>query len=367
MLSILFITTHRCNLRCAYCYEPISNEWPDMTIEDAFSAFKWIANLAEIRKDYEILFMWFGGEPFSVGIPKMGVFLQIQQKVFGHSAIKIRNVVQTNMTIWDDDIVPMLKRYFNNSISVSLDFNPRLRVYPNGKPTQGDVLENVSKLKEAGVSIGFIGTLTSADIGHEKEAYAFYKALNCPFRLNRGHGTVRAEKNAVAFMSVGEFDEFIINMFQILVDDAPPRALFLNYYDAINSLRNKVSSDCRLLPENGINFAIEPCGIISDWCRFGGKLASYREPNSFFNFNVQGWCDECPSACADCSYYNIVCKGACEYEKGKSCEESNCGFRTERTRRQLDFVRRYLDSLGVRHCLTPGTTDSLSQKESLSL
>ena len=352
MLSILFVTTHRCNLRCKYCYEAVLHGGADMTVEDARSAFAWTGRLAELRKDDEILFMWFGGEPFVVGMQRIGEMLKIQNEVFSCSAIKVRNVVQTNLALWDDGLIPIIKNYFDNSISISLDFNPRLRLFPDGKPSKSIVLENVAKLKAAGVRIGLIGTLTRADIGHEREIYAFYKDMNCPFRLNRAHASRDAAQTDVDFMSVAEFDEFVIGIFKILVSDNPPRAPFINYYDVVHALRNGVRQGCRLSPEEGINFTIEPGGVISDWCRFGGVLGTYRNLESCAEFYVKGWCTEQPESCSACNYYNIFCNGACEYEKDKSCEESSCGFRTERTRRQFDFVRRHLDSFGIRHCLS---------------
>ena len=354
MLSILLVTTHRCNLRCKYCYEAVSHGGADMTVEDARSAFIWTGRLAELRKDGEILFMWFGGEPFAVGMRRIGELLQIQHEIFAHSTIKVRNVVQTNLAQWDDELIPIIKRHFDNSISVSLDFNPQFRLFPNGKPSKSIVLENVAKLKVAGVRVGLIGTLTRADIGREREIYAFYKTMNCPFRLNRAHRPENVATTGLEFMSVGEFDEFVIALFKMLVSEAPPRAPFINYYDIVHALRNGVHMGCRLAPEEGINFTIEPDGVISDWCRFGGALGSYRNLETCTDFCVKGWCREQPRSCSACNYYNVLCNGACEYEKDRSCEESNCGFRTERTRRQLDFVRHHLDSYGIRHCLSAG-------------
>lgn len=352
MLSILFVTTHRCNLRCKYCYEAVSHGGADMTVEDARSAFAWTERLAELRKDDEILFMWFGGEPFVVGMRRIGELLQTQHEFFARSAVKVRNVVQTNLTQWDDELIPIIKKHFDNSISVSLDFNPQMRLFPNGKPSQNTVLGNVAKLKAEGIRVGLIGTLTKADIGREREIYAFYKKLNCPFRLNRAHASGNVQMPDVDFMSVAEFDELVIDMFKIVVSDNPPRAPFINYYDAVHALRNGMRQGCRLAPEEGINFTVEPGGVISDWCRFGGLLGSYRNLESCTDFCIKGWCGKQPESCSSCNYYNVICNGACEYEKDKSCEESSCGFRTERTRRQFDFVRRHLDSFGIRHCLS---------------
>lgn len=328
-----------------------------MTAEDARSAFAWTARLAEVRKDSEILFMWFGGEPFVVGMRRIGELLKIQSEVFDRSAIKVRNVVQTNMTLWDDKLIPMLKRYFDNSISVSVDFNPGMRVFGNGNPSNDLVMGNIAKLKSSGIRVGLIGTMTRADVGRECDIYAFYKRLNCPFRLNRAHGTTNVGLNNSVFMSADEFDEFIIKVFKLLVADKPPRGLFLNYYDAVRTLKNGFCRGCRLSPEDGINFAIEPEGVISDWCRFGGTIGNYHKQDSFADFSVGGWSHKQPEGCLACRYRNVICNGACEYEKDKSCEESSCGFRTERTRRQLDFVRKHLDSLGVRHCLSPESAE----------
>ena len=353
MLSVLFITTHRCNLRCMYCYESESHCGDCMTVEDAKSAFVWTKKLAELRKDDEILFMWFGGEPLVVGVQRIGEMLQIQHDVFGCAAIKVRNVMQTNMTLWDDGIIPVIKRYFDNSISVSLDFNPKHRVFEDGKQSKSLVMENIAKLKAAGVRVGLVGTLTRSDIGLGREIYSFYKKMNCPFRLNRAHAPKSAEASDIEFMSVREFDDVIIDIFRVIVSEKPPRAHFINYYDAVNALRDCVRQGCRLAPEDGINFAIEPNGVISDWCRFGEKFGSYRSLESCSDFCVRGWCGEQPESCSGCNYYKVICNGACEYEKDKSCEESDCGFRTERTRRQLDFVRKHLDSLSIRHCLSP--------------
>ena len=51
MLSILLVTTHRCNLRCKYCYEAVSHGGADMTVEDARSAFRWNATNRRAAKN----------------------------------------------------------------------------------------------------------------------------------------------------------------------------------------------------------------------------------------------------------------------------------------------------------------------------
>ena len=353
MLSVLFVITHRCNLRCVYCYEGDAHNEEVISADDARRAFLWVANLASHRNDKEILFTWFGGEPLVLGAKQFLELLVIQDEVFRHSFIHIRNLVQTNLTIWFDAFIPILKEYFNNSVSVSLDYNPNTRLFPNGNQSRKIVLDNVEKLKTASVKVGFVGTLTRSDLGNEAEIYQFYKKLGCPFKLNRAHCIDMTSAEIGNYLTVEEFDEMLVKLYDIFTNDRLPRALFMNYYDAVNALRSGMPRSCRLSPRQGINFALEPRGVIAKWCRFGGRIGSYYDSESYIAFANREWnAMNYPTSCLKCEYLNVVCLGACDYEATKSCEESNCGFRTESTRRQYDYVRQYLDACHVPHKLS---------------
>ncbi|MEA5571329.1 radical SAM/SPASM domain-containing protein [Calothrix sp. UHCC 0171] len=177
-------TSKHCNLRCRYCYEyaELGNK-NAIALAQIEKMFTNIANYYQnLEFPIEIEFVWHGGEPL---LQKPDFYWQVfdlQKKIFNYENIRIRNGVQTNLTLLDSQRLKLLKSGFDG-VGVSLDLFGGLRVYQTGIESQNKVLENIDKLTDANIDFGCISVLTKQNLDFIPEIYSFYREMNLSARI----------------------------------------------------------------------------------------------------------------------------------------------------------------------------------------
>jgi uncharacterized protein len=177
-------TSKKCNLRCQYCYEFGDLHKPDaMSLEQVEAMYKNIAKYyQDIQIPVSIGFIWHGGEPLLISTDFYWKALDLQTKIFDHKDFKIRNSVQTNLTVLDNERLKLLLEGFE-TVGVSIDVFGDLRTYENGHDSQSRVLENMDKLQDHKIPFGCITVLNKSNINNIKQIYKFYRELNLKARL----------------------------------------------------------------------------------------------------------------------------------------------------------------------------------------
>jgi uncharacterized protein len=167
-----------CNLRCRYCYEyeELGNKQrmaPEQLERLFANVASWHRGLAEPT---QVEFVWHGGEPL-LQPPEyyFGAF-DAQRRLFGDQAFALRNVVQTNLTVLDDERVRLLRDGFDG-VGVSIDLFGGLRVNAAGEDSVPKVLANLDRLRKENVDFGCITVLTSKNLSAIPKIIAFYDAL----------------------------------------------------------------------------------------------------------------------------------------------------------------------------------------------
>jgi len=171
-----------CNLRCTYCYEyPELGDKTTMSHEQLDRMYTHIADYyASLDEPTTVKFIWHGGEPLLLDPEVYWTTFARQREIFG--PIRVENVVQTNLTMLDDERLRLLKEGFNG-VGVSLDLFGGLRVNLAGKDSQDRVLANLDRLRKADVRFGGITVLSRKNAGHIKSIFRFYERLGASFRL----------------------------------------------------------------------------------------------------------------------------------------------------------------------------------------
>lgn len=176
-----------CNLRCQYCYE-----FAELAKRDAMTLEQLRTMYANIREHYserdrqdgeqtEVRFIWHGGEPLLQSPAFYRATFADQRTIFG-DAHPVGNVVQTNLTVLDDERIELLKNGFDK-VGVSIDLFGDLRVDAGGKSSQKKVLNNLDRLRKAGVDFGAITVLTRANLPHLRKIWNFYQRSGIQFRI----------------------------------------------------------------------------------------------------------------------------------------------------------------------------------------
>ena len=174
-----------CNLRCKYCYE-----MPELANRDAMSLDQLDRMYLHIAEHYgaleeptRLVMVWHGGEPLLQQPDFYWRTFERQQKIFqGFSRLRVENVVQTNLTVLDEERLRLLRDGFS-AVGVSIDLFGGLRVNLAGRDAEERVLQNMDRLNEAGIPYGGITVLTRLNRPHVKRIYRFYESMSLPFRL----------------------------------------------------------------------------------------------------------------------------------------------------------------------------------------
>ena len=146
-LSGTFELTTRCNFDCKMCYVH------DNSRPDALTAQEWLQMADEARNRGMLLVLLTGGEPLIrkdfkeiyAGMKQMGLLMQIN----------------TNAALMDDDMIDFLSKDPPLRINVTLyggsdDTYRRLC----GRPAFGKVVENLRKMKDAGLQVRVNASIT---------------------------------------------------------------------------------------------------------------------------------------------------------------------------------------------------------------
>lgn len=183
--------THRCNLRCKYCYLEDSAEQGEMspsTIETLVEGFNEASDLKQIH------FIWHGGEPFLMDLEFYEDVVRIQKK---YPNMQFSNSVQTNSTLISDRILDFCEEN-NFHIGTSLDgpeaIHNLTRVYPNGRGSFEEVWRGIKMTRERNQDLrnrgikkylggGPIVVLSRKNIDHLDEIYDFLKGNKISFKI----------------------------------------------------------------------------------------------------------------------------------------------------------------------------------------
>lgn len=150
MSHLMINITDSCNMRCKYCiyggHYPNEREHGCDFIDEDF-AIRIIDRFIELSKSKNLIFNFYGGEPFLC-------YSAIQNAVahINANTENSRIYITTNGTLINDNVCRWFSDNANVHLYVSIAGNPsthdELRVFANGNPTFNIIYNNLKKLKE---------------------------------------------------------------------------------------------------------------------------------------------------------------------------------------------------------------------------
>jgi uncharacterized protein len=164
-----------CNLRCRYCYEYPNLSNPEtMSLEQLERMYSHIASwYKRLKREATVEFVWHGGEPLLMSPNFYWRTFEAQKDIFGEHSSKVRNVVQTNLTILDNERIRLLRDGFDDR-GVSVDLFGGLRVNVAGADSVKKVLRNMDRLRAENVRFGCITVLSRANLDSVAKMVRFY-------------------------------------------------------------------------------------------------------------------------------------------------------------------------------------------------
>lgn len=190
----LIMCTNECNMRCKYCFEESIHRNMHLPITEIRNEFDFFINnylgtfaeqLIEINKKQgkkKTNICFHGGEPLLIG---KELFEKACSLLREYPNIEI--TIQTNATLLDEDYIELLRKY-DVHVGISIDgyeeLNDLNRVMMNGKGSFSVIENNIKLMKEKGVIVGALATVTSETVKHPEEFYNFFKKYNLDFSFN---------------------------------------------------------------------------------------------------------------------------------------------------------------------------------------
>lgn len=121
MQSFTIMFTTNCNMDCTYCYEGRNKASINISDDILQQTLLFIQRYMESYQDEELLVYFHGGEPL-LQYDKVMYAVKVLRKKFGE---RVLFGITTNGTIMNDNILRVLTKEFNFSLTVSLDGEER--------------------------------------------------------------------------------------------------------------------------------------------------------------------------------------------------------------------------------------------------
>lgn len=169
-----------CNLDCGYCFylekEQFYPPREKFRMDDAVLR-AYVRRYIEGQTSPEVEFTWQGGEPTLLGLDFFRRAVALQREHAGGKVV--RNSLQTNATLLDEEWAAFLaaERF---TVGISID-GPRAihdaqRPDKQGRSSFDDAMRGLRLLRDAGVDINVLVTVTRASSAHGLEIYRFLRA-----------------------------------------------------------------------------------------------------------------------------------------------------------------------------------------------
>lgn len=219
-INILLMPTDMCNMRCVYCYN--KNHGGSKSHIMSFDMLKKIYDIT-FDSYSEVSFIWHGGEPLCTGLPYMQRAIALQKR---YKEVKIRNSIQTNLTLMTEEYACFLK---DNNISIGSSFdglqNDRLR--GNTKL----FLKNRDMLLGKDIKIGVISVVSGANVNSLIENYKWFCSMGMNYTLNLYINTSASAENPLK-LNPDIAAEKIIELYKYWLHDSDCR-IRINFFERI--------------------------------------------------------------------------------------------------------------------------------------
>ncbi len=373
-----------CNLNCEYCFYLekqalfASGEKYRMT-DEVLSAL--ISNYIESQPAPVVEFVWQGGEPTLLGIDFYKRAIELQRP-FAHKKT-IKNSLQTNGTLLDDEWCSFLKRY-GFMVGISLDgpkaVHDRYRRDRDGNGTFDRAMRGLKLLQRHGVDYNVMVSVARDTASRPLDVYRFLRDEGVEFiqfapvvermpdargrrlglRLAGPASLEDEQQTGVTGWTVvpGEYGDFLIAVYEEWVRNDVGRVFVMNFEWALNAWLGNPSPVCVHAERCGRSVVVEHNGDVyaCDHCvypeyRLGNvateKLTDMAVKSVKSGFGVQKesrlprWCRECGVLAA--------CRGGCPKHRFARTyyDEPGLHYLCEGYKKFFLHIRKYLRALAT--------------------
>lgn len=224
-MEVIVKTTGRCNGTCVYCASSCpSTGAGGLRAEELERFFGFFAPWFGMNGAKHLRFTWHGGEPLLMGKAFFREVLRAQERVFGADRAKVRNSLQSNLTLLDESWLPVLRDLLDGeSVGTSFDLVDGIRGLRSGEALPAKWIPAAELLRDSGIRMGVVYVVHRRSLGRARDLYHFFKNLNGGTRvrynplLGEGMGADDACRDLQ--ITAEEYGRFLVDLLEVWVKD----------------------------------------------------------------------------------------------------------------------------------------------------
>ncbi|MGA3009641.1 MAG: SPASM domain-containing protein [Terracidiphilus sp.] len=220
MATVIFKATDACNAQCVYCdvahnENAIREKMPYEMLELFFSR---INDYLLAKPDDTMGITWHGGEPLLLGPDYFAKALEFQQKHCEKTAHRIRHNIQTNLTLFKREYVPVFKQLGVTNFGTSYDPYTDLRgigATVDANLYKRKFIESARLVEREGFSWGMIYVVTKLSLSRPLDIFWFLMNLNPLGSVMFNPVYLRDKKLSYLDITPEEFADFLGAIFPV--------------------------------------------------------------------------------------------------------------------------------------------------------
>ena len=223
-LYVILKPTLLCNLACRYCYARSDcQKGVVMPLEEIIKAIDFICDYSKLQGITHVRLCWHGGEPFSMDTKVFRTALDYSRKKFAEYNLALRQTVQTNLTLLNDEKIELTKEFFSGRLGVSVDVNSHLRVDHAGNDMEHLIIEKLDYALNKGIKCAAITQINKNNFRQIDRIYHFFKERDMFVRLSRIFPiTSDYDRTDPMYLTDEEYAQAEIDFFDIWTNDPKP-------------------------------------------------------------------------------------------------------------------------------------------------
>jgi uncharacterized protein len=220
-MIVIIKPTTACNGTCLYCStESGLHGKPYMPKENLRSLFAALRNW--LRKDESrcLDMIWHGGEPLMCGLDFYKAVITEQNRVFKGDMGRVRNHLQSNLSLLTEEWIPCLKKLLSgDGIGSSFEIVKGIRGLRSGENLTHKWLSAVKLLYDHDLSTGVLYIVHKRSLGLARDIYDFFHRLPgvtmVRFNPLYGEGRGRLEPSRPLHVTADEYGQFLVDLSEV--------------------------------------------------------------------------------------------------------------------------------------------------------
>lgn len=224
-VEVIIKPTEACNGTCVYCSANGTMDqrrW--LPAERLGEMFTILAGWLREDPKRNLRFIWHGGEPLLAGPAYYETVVAEQQRVFDGDLHRVKNVMQSNLSLVTDAWIPTLTKLIGDqTIGTSFDIVDGVRGLVGHRSLAEAWHQALRRLRSADIAVGVVYVVHRKSLGRVRDLYYYFRNLNpdSPTRFNplyrEGRATQRASEDL--WITAEEYGRFLVELCDIWLDD----------------------------------------------------------------------------------------------------------------------------------------------------